>query len=435
MKKIIAETFKILKIVILKHGYCNVMIAKMMQNPKFTINEKRQIEKYVNSTLKHQIYLDYLFNNFLKNLQFIEKDKVVIELKILSWLLLYHFYFNKVADYSSETAIFLDLALLLNDKMLLIGKILAYLELYPNTEFNLAAEKPHVKKLIKYSYPEWIYNLVAQEFSSECANNLVNDNINDAVISFRVNLLKTEVATVLEAEYYRDYHFQMSKLVPDGIISEQEIFTTELYQTGKIIKQDQASMKIAHILTPKPTDLIWDMCGGIGSKTAHIAALTNNQAQIYMTEIDANLIAITLKMFSKLGVKNVKAELKNALKVKSKKIFDKILLDAPNTAFGLIKRKPELKLISWSQVAINELLATQKALLKKAYQALKPNGILLYTTCTFNMLENQIQIQKFLKKFPDMVIIEEQQSFGYEAKTDGFYFCKLQKSENNNNEN
>lgn len=420
------ESYSILKKVILSQGYCNVLIARMMQKDDFNEKEKLLIQELVNETLKYQIYLNYIFEQIVKGLNFSIED-FNLEFKILLWLMLYQLYFDKVNTQDFALAL-VKLGREINPKWAeSLNKIADFCQEYPKSEFELAREKKMTATLIKYSYPEWLFNLLKEQFSSDIAHSLMKDNIKIPIISFRVNTLKISVASVLKDESYKDYNFHLSSLVSDGIISNKVIFMTELYRSGKIIKQDQASMLVSHILDPKPYDLIWDMCAGIGSKTAHIAALINNHSKIYATDIDSERLNIAKGYFDKLGVKNVKLINIDATKWEHKEQFDKILIDAPSSAFGLIKRKPELKLINWTKQQMHELVLVQSKLLDKAYKSLKDNGILVYVTCTFNIYENQMQIEKFIKRYPNMIIIEERQIFGVHETSDGFYICKLRK--------
>lgn len=255
----------------------------------------------------------------------------------------------------------------------------------------------------------------------------MKDNIKEPLISFRVNTLKTTVKNVLTNVDYKAFCFQQSKIVSDGIISNKSIFNTKLYIEGNIIKQDQASMLVSHVLDPKPYDQVLDMCAGIGSKTAHIAALMANKGTIIACDINVERLKIAQQYLNKLGVINTTIIAGDAITIDFKQKFNKILIDAPSTSSGLIKRKPEVKLINWSQEQIDNLVNVQSQLLTKAYQQLKPLGILVYVTCTFNMNENQNQIGTFIKAFPKMVIIEEKQIFGFLEGTDGLYICKLKK--------
>ncbi|WP_375318251.1 methyltransferase domain-containing protein [Spiroplasma endosymbiont of Virgichneumon dumeticola] len=418
--------YKILLKVILEKGYCNVLLENMMQDKDLSMFEKELIEKLVFGTLKNQIYLDYILNQIWLRLQ--PTVSIPFKLTIFLWTVLYEIYFLEITDRQLFTEDILNIVKTINKNMVHISSTLLELCFAEfRSEFNLPKAKRSTIRLIKHSYPQWLYNLVESQFSTNIALQLMKDNLKQPLISFRVNTLKTTVQHVLTNAHYQTFGFQPSNIVSDGIISNKSIFNTKLYKEGNIIKQDQASMIVSHMLAPKPYDEVLDMCAGIGSKTAHIAALMTNKGTIIATDINANRLKFAHQYLIKLGVTNTNIIVCDAITFNFKQKFDKILIDAPSTASGLIKRKPEVKLINWSKEEIDSLITVQTQLLEKAYHQLKPQGILLYVTCTFNIEENQNQIETLIKKFSKMTIIEERQIFGFHEGTDGFYICKLKK--------
>lgn len=420
------DAYKILVKVILEKGHCNVLLAQMMQEKDLSFSEKETIEKIVIGTLKNQIYLDYILNQMWNIL----KPMVTIPFKItiILWIILYQIYFLEITNKEIFIENTLKKVTTIDKKLtFIISKLLDLSFSEFRSEFNLEKESKQKIKLIKYSYPFWLYDLIKSQFSTNIANELVKDNLKLPLITFRVNTLKTTVNKVLKNENYKSFNFFLSEIIPDGIISSKSIFNTKLYENGEIIKQDQASMFVSHVLDPQPYDEVLDMCAGIASKTAHIAALMTNRGKIVACDINQERLKIGSNYLKKLGVTNTELQYGDAITLKFANKFDKILIDAPSTAWGLIKRKPEIKLINWSKEEINHLITIQAKLLNRAYQLLKPEAVLVYVTCTFNIKENQNQIGKFIKEHSDMTIITEKQFFGIDKNTDGFYICKLKK--------
>lgn len=420
------NVYKILIQVILEKGHCNILLAKMMQDKVLSFLEKEAIEKIVLGTLKNQIYLDYILNQMWNIL----KSVVTIPFKItiLLWIVLYEIYFLEITNKDIFIENTLKKVSTVDKKItFIVSKLLDLSFAEFRSEFNLQKESKQNIKLIKYSYPFWLYALIKSQFSTNIANQLVKDNLRLPLITFRVNTLKTTVSKILNNENYKAFNFFLSEIVPDGIISSKSIFNTKLYEDGEIIKQDQASMLVSHFLEPQPYDEVLDMCAGIASKTAHIAALMANHGKIVACDINEERLKIGNDYLKKLGVTNTELRYGDATTLEFTNKFDKILIDAPSTAWGLIKRKPEVKLINWSKEEINHLITVQAKLLNRAYQLLKPEAVLVYVTCTFNVKENQNQIEKFIKNHSDMTIITEKQFFGIHKNTDGFYICKLKK--------
>lgn len=420
------DVYKILVQVILEKGHCNVLLAQMMRDKNLTLSEKEAIEKIVLGTLKNQIYLDYILNKIWNVLKSV--ITIPFHITIVLWIVLYEIYFLEITNKEIFIENTLKKVSTIDNKLtFIISKVLDLCFTEFRSEFNLQKESKQNIKLIKYSYPSWLYSLIKSQFSINIANQLIKDNLRMPLISFRVNTLKTTVNKVLNNENYKSFNFCLSEIVSDGIISSKSIFNTKLYENGEIIKQDQASMLVSHFLNPQPYDEVLDMCAGIASKTTHMATLMSNHGKIVACYINEERLKIGATYLKKLGVTNTELKYGNSTILDFNNKFDKILIDAPSTAWGLIKRKPEVKLINWSKEEINHLITVQAKLLNKAYQLLKPEAIIVYVTCTFNIKENQNQIEKFVKNHEDMTIIAEKQFFGFNNNTDGFYICKLKK--------
>ena len=378
------DVYKILVQVILEKGHCNVLLAQMMRDKNLTLSEKEAIEKIILGTLKNQIYLDYILNQIWNVLKSV--ITIPFHITILLWIVLYEIYFLEITNKEIFIENTLKKVSTIDNKLtFIISKVLDLCFTEFRSEFNLQKESKQNIKLIKYSYPSWLYSLIKSQFSINIANQLIKDNLRMPLISFRVNTLKTTVNKVLNNENYKSFNFCLSEIVSDGIISSKSIFNTKLYENGEIIKQDQASMLVSHFLDPQPYDEVLDMCAGIASKTAHMAALMYNHGKIVACDINEE----RLKIGATYGVTNTELKYGDSTILDFNNKFDKILIDAPSTAWGLIKRKPEVKLINWSKEEINHLITVQAKLLNKAYQLLKPEAIIVYVTCTFNIKENQ----------------------------------------------
>ena len=130
----------------------------------------------------------------------------------------------------------------------------------------------------------------------------------------------------------------------------------------------------------------------------------------------------------RLGVKNVHVQAGDSTKLIEHyppETFDRILLDAPCSGFGVLKRKPEIKYHDSS--VMDGLIPLQALLLENAYNLLKNDGTMVYSTCTINKKENGMMIEHFIQKHPDMKVIEQRTILNYEYHTDGFYMCKMKK--------
>ena len=192
--------------------------------------------------------------------------------------------------------------------------------------------------------------------------------------------------------------------------------------------QDESSQLVAPLLSPSEDDLVLDMCCAPGSKTTHLAALMNNKGKIIACDLFEHKIKLVKENLKRLNISNVELHAIDATTLKEKYLegtFDKILLDAPCSGLGVMKRKPEIKYHDSS--VMDTIIPLQAKLLDNAYYLLKNNGKMVYSTCTINKKENEQMIKKFLEKYPDMKIVEERKILPFVYDSDGFYMCKLEK--------
>lgn len=276
------------------------------------------------------------------------------------------------------------------------------------------------KKLsIKYSFPLSLYLILRNEYNEEVARKVMEDNLTIPKIAFRVNTLKITQDELLTK--YAGYNLTKSVVSPVGVIVEKPVINSEMFEEGLIFIQDEMSMRIAEVLDPQETDRVLDMCSAPGGKTTHLSQLMNNKGIIDACDISERKLNLIKTNAKRLGITNIYPHLLDARKITASVKYDKILCDAPCSGLGVIKRKPEIKYHSFTNEKLANLVEIQKQLLEKAYELLKPGGILVYSTCTFEVYENNLQIRNFLAKYNDLEIIATEQTFGYENNTDGFY--------------
>ncbi|WP_425380380.1 16S rRNA (cytosine(967)-C(5))-methyltransferase RsmB [Spiroplasma endosymbiont of Stenodema calcarata] len=403
--------------------FSNHLLAKIIElDDSFTEQHKNLIYRIVYGTLKNKLYLEYIVN------QFIDNKKTNKKLQIILWMSIYQFRFlDRIPNYAIVNEA-VNIAKKINPNY--AGFVNATLKrIFESNkdifEINLVDE---TKKLsIKYSFPSSLYLILRNEYNEEVARKVMEDNLTIPKISFRVNTLKISRDKLLEE--YPDYNLTKSLISPVGVITEKSVVNSEMFQDGLIYIQDEMSIRIAELLEPQENDRVLDMCSAPGGKTTHLSQLMNNKGIIDAYDISEkklNLVKINAK---RLGITNIYAHLLDARQINSSIQYDKILCDAPCSGFGVIKRKPEIKYHSFTKEDLANLVEMQEQLLVKAYELLKPGGILVYSTCTFEAYENSFQIRNFLAKYNDLEIITTEQFFGYENNTDGFYYCKIRKKD------
>lgn len=298
------------------------------------------------------------------------------------------------------------------------------------------------KNYIYLSYPEWFYNKLVSEYGEEEGELFLQSLKKIPYISFRVNRLKyscEEFEKLLE-EKKIDIIKKVDSIyyVDSGIL----LYSDE-FRDGKIIVQDASSYLSARNLNPKPDEAVLDTCSAPGGKTAVLGELMENRGELLALDIYPHKLKLIEENCHKCGVDIVRTVKMDARKLKEQgKKFDKILVDAPCSGYGVLRKKPEA-IYNKNSENVEELAKLQFEILESASQVLKDNGELVYSTCTILKEENGRNIKKFLEKYPNFETVElyipENVNGSYdnvggftvdykEDILDGFYIVKLKKN-------
>lgn len=253
--------------------------------------------------------------------------------------------------------------------------------------------------------------------------------------SIRVNTMLTSKEDLREILKLKGYIIDESKISKDSLIVENPSNMTDLeeFKNGLFTIQDQASILVSEILNPSENSNVLDLCAAPGSKSTHLLQIMNDKGLIYSNDISKNKLNKIKENFDRLKFKNYKIINFDATQVieNFEEKFDYILVDAPCSGIGVIKRKPEIKLKK-TMDEINSLSLIQSSILSNAYKYLKKGGFIVYSTCTIGNVENLDIIDKFLNENNDMKIVEINGK-NYiqllpDTDNDGFFICKMVKN-------
>lgn len=224
--------------------------------------------------------------------------------------------------------------------------------------------------------------------------------------------------------------FEPSTLSPVGLILQQgNLAAHPWYLSGKLTIQDEASQRVALAVNPQPEERILDMCAAPGGKATHLAELMNNTGEVIANDIYPHKAQLIEQNVTRLGLTNVTITTEDAAQLAEKypaESFDRILLDAPCTGWGVVARKPEIKYFTSAEKQ-DALIQIQMSLLDVASTLVKTGGILVYSTCTLNKGENEVQVKKFLTRHPAFQLLDESILLPHTYQTDGFYIATLRK--------
>jgi len=291
----------------------------------------------------------------------------------------------------------------------------------------------------KYSFPAWLLEKIQTDWPGDWQSVVSESNVHAPMV-LRVNQQKTDVSTYLKqlAEMGLEGNAMPTSVNAVELVSPCEVTQLPGFDHGVISVQDSAAQQSASLLDLFPHAHVLDACAAPGGKTAH---LLETEASIDLLSLDiseprCDLIKETL---ARLQLK-ARVQCANAADVENwwdGRTFDRILLDAPCSATGVIRRNPDIK-IHRSREDISSVVENQRNLLEKLWPLLKSKGILLYATCSILKDENENQIIQFLHSHQDAKEVKIDVAWGRgdvgvqvlpgENKMDGFYYAKIQKS-------
>ncbi len=271
------------------------------------------------------------------------------------------------------------------------------------------SEREPVRYLsFKYSHPEWMLARWIQRWGFEETEKLCIANNLPVPTCIRTNTLKISREDLLRRLQDEGIKVSISEKTPEGLFIEDFGALDELvsYKEGLFTVQDESSQLAAHVLGVKPGDRVLDVCCAPGGKTAHLAQLMNNRGEIVANDLYSAKLALVNELAQRLGISIIQThegDARNLDGIEGK--FDKILVDAPCSGLGVIRRRADLRWHKKEQ-EIRELSEIQKKILLRAADFLAPGGELVYSTCTIEPEENFEVVKMFRAERPDFSSVD-----------------------------
>ena len=258
------------------------------------------------------------------------------------------------------------------------------------------------------SHPVWLVQKLFDQIGPEETKLFCDSNNRIAPAVFRVNALKATRSRVAESLTAEGIDAAPSPWIDDAlrVVSPRRDMTrTEAYREGWIQAQDEASQLVSLLLGPMPDERVLDLCSGFGVKATHIAALMKNEGEVLSVDKSAWKLEELQRNAKRLGVTIIRtlAEEVQALEPESIGLFDRVLVDAPCSGLGTIRRKPDIK---W-RAHIKDpyrLSRIQQELVSDAARFLKPGGVLVYATCAVLTDENELVARHLSESCPELRI-------------------------------
>jgi len=291
------------------------------------------------------------------------------------------------------------------------------------------------------SHPDWLIKQIDQDWPQQ-AQKILLENNQQPPMALRVNLSRINRDSYLQQLSEEGILAAAVDFCPSAIILDKPVAVDLLpgFVEGLVSVQDTAAQLAAGLLDVQPGHRVLDVCAAPGGKTAHILEHQPQLKELVAVDVDESRlqrVSETLQRL-KLPATLVVGDATNPQGWWDGQLFDRILLDAPCSALGVIRRHPDIKLLRRAE-DIKPLRAMQKNILNAVWPLLAPGGIMLYATCSILKQENEQQIDAFLAEHPDAVELPIDAAWGFagshgrqimtgELAMDGFYYARLGKS-------
>ncbi len=295
-----------------------------------------------------------------------------------------------------------------------------------------------------YSHPLWLVKIWLDIFGTEETLSLCKADNELPPLTLRVNTLKISRPELEDKLKASNFTCEPTRFSPDGLYlpdPPRPIQKTTFFKEGLLRLQDEAAQLVSYLVSPSSGQNILDVCAGSGGKTGHLAALMKNEGRIVALDRDAEKIAQLRKDASRMGmaiIEPLQADLNQPLSAEFAENFDHVLVDAPCSGTGTLRRNPEIK---WRLTAseLSMLSKTQKNILHHAANAVKKGGHLVYCTCSVLPQENDEVIRQFLTDHPHFTAVKPSASissslidsrgflktYPHRHHTDGFFGAVL----------
>lgn len=362
----------------------------------------------VYGVLRYRDTLDWILGHFLKN-PAKAGDFTLNNLRAS----LYQLYFMRVPDWAVVSeSVEMEKSVSGHGKPSLVNAVLRNV-LRQKERFTppLTLGDPLSDIAVNTSHPRWLVKRWIQRFGADGALGLAEANNRVPPMTIRVNTLRTTRQDLLGLLAEQGVESEPTEFSPEGVTLKRLRSHTELaFAHGLFAVQDEASQLVSHLLDPKPNEKVLDACAAPGGKTTHLAQLMQDSGEITAVEKDDKRIPLLRDNIGALGIRSVIIVNQDAAELRGAGPFDRILLDAPCSATGVIRRNPDIKYRRKAK-DLDEYRTKQIHLLHAASQLLKEGGRLVYSVCSMEPEEGEQVVNEFLKTSREFRIIDAEALF------------------------
>ncbi len=383
---------EVLTRVLQNKAYSNIEINNVLKNSELSEPDSRLMTNIVYGVLQHKLTLEYQLKPYVGGKDLDRWIRVLLMTAIYQMQYLdkvpVHAIFNESVNVAKGRG-----------SQGIGNLVTAVLRNYQRHGARPVPQDDSIESMsIRYSTPEWLIELFIKQQGLNKTKEIL-DNINDpSHISIRVNTNKTTLKELASKLSEQGFEMKPSRVSPVGLICHSgNLVDTEEFREGLFTIQDESSMIVAPALDVQPDDRVLDTCAAPGGKTTHIASYLKD-GSVMALDIHKRKTRLIQENAQRLGYGDIiQTKALDARKAKDEfdEEFDRILVDAPCSGLGLIRRKPELKYFRDPEDLMN-LQRIQLSILDSVTGLLKIGGQLVFSTCTFDAEENEDVVMKFL---------------------------------------
>ncbi|MER1984708.1 MAG: 16S rRNA (cytosine(967)-C(5))-methyltransferase RsmB [Solibacillus sp.] len=380
-------------------AYSNLLLHQTIEKYKLQAQDRGLLTELTYGTLQHKYTLDYYLEPFIRG-------KVDIWVRWLLRLSLYQMHYltripahaavNEAVEIAKRRG-HQGIASMVNGILRsVLREGVRSLEEIENVNERLAIETSH---------PQWLVDRWVESYGYDMTADMLRENNIAPPQTVRVNTTKATVEEVLTTLEREGVKARRSDVMPECIyLLSGQAARTAAFKHGLMTIQDESSMIPATVLAPKPGMKVLDMCAAPGGKTTHLAEKMNNEGSLLATDLHPKKLDLIDENTARLGldiVETAPLDGRKAAEILQHAGYDAILVDAPCSGLGVMRRKPDIKYTKREE-DLQSLQTIQLAILDNAVQLLKEDGRLVYSTCTVDRRENEGTVQAFLSAHPEM---------------------------------
>ena len=407
-------------------SYSNILLDEGLERSDLSPQDKKFAAALFYGVLERQITLDSIIWEYSRN----PKNKLGTEVRVILRMGLYQLlYMDSVPDNAA-----VDESVKLakkNRNPAASGFINAMLREFIRNDKKLPKGRNAAEELsIEYSAPVWLTEKWTREYGKEVCLEMLKTSVGRAPVTVRVNTVFHSLESTLDMLAEEGITFERLSVLPDciRICGAGAVEHTKAYKEGRIHVQDLSSQLCCAALDPKENDTVLDLCAAPGGKSIHIAELLNGTGHVEARDLTEYKVDLIRDNIERSGLTNIEAVCQDATVYDpdKKKSADIVIADLPCSGLGVLGKKPDLR-YKMNEKTEADLVELQRKILSVVKDYVKPDGKLLYSTCTIHREENEGNVEWFLKEYPEFELVKDKQMIPGKDTGDGFYIAIIKR--------